>query len=61
MYFHEPTGQCYELYKQGKKYLGTFYLSFYMYLRRIFLSNQIVQKISFSLWSWALDLLFDQF
>ena len=31
------------------------------YIRRIFSSNQIVQKISFSLWSWASDLLFDQF
>ena len=30
-------------------------------VRRIFSSNQIVQKISFSLWSWASDLLFDQF
>ena len=30
------------------------------YIRSIFSLNQIVQKISFSLWSWASDLLFDQ-
>ena len=29
--------------------------------RRIFPSNQIVQKFSFSLWFWASDLLFDRF
>ena len=29
--------------------------------RRIFLSNQIVQKFSFSLWFWASDLLLDRF
>ena len=32
-----------------------------VYIRHIFSSNQIVQKISFSLWFWASDLLFDRF
>ena len=31
------------------------------YIRRIFSSNQIIQKISFSLWFWPSDLLFDRF
>ena len=30
-------------------------------IRRIFSSNQIVQKISFSLWFWASDHLIDRF
>ena len=33
----------------------------HMNVRHIFSSNQIVQKILFSLWFWASDLLFDQF
>ena len=33
----------------------------YTFSRRIFSSNQIVQKILLSLWFWASDLLFDQF
>ena len=38
-----------------------FQITFYRYIRRIFSSNQIVQNISFRLWFWASDLLFDQF
>ena len=60
-----PNGSIFDLLHFVCQYLYHFshvYWSIYgsgfsgMYIRRIFSSNQIVQKISFSLWFWASDL-----
>ena len=52
MYFHEPTGQCYELYKQGKNILE---LSSYHFMYLFVYIYQVpVQK------EGCLDVLMDQ-
>ena len=45
MYFHEPTGQCYELYKQGKNILALSSYHF-MYLF-VYIFQVPVQKATF--------------
>ena len=59
-HFEEKMKDFYE-FREQKKILHLHYIIYiYIYrVRRIFLSNQIIQKISFSLWFWASDLLFD--